>query len=243
MHTSHTPLIGLISGVGPLAGADVYHKMLAYAATAYDAREDNEYPDILLLNHGISGVDNTAQLSEHFMNELVSMTSRLQSAGATIIGIACNTAHIYYDNLPQKTGSATIHLLDAVAAELDSSTDRALLLSSSTTKKLALYDRYLQIHAVEYQILPAGLQSIIDTVIQHVMAYQLPDSGHLLDTVLSYALQKGYTTIIAGCTELPLAFAQAKLSERFTVVDPNAILAHHLVDAYYQSCAAMETTG
>ena len=120
MHTSHTPL----------AGADVYHKMLAYAATAYDAREDNEYPDILLLNHGISGVDNTAQLSEHFKNELISMTSRLQSAGATIIGIACNTAHIYYDNLPQKTGSATIHLLDAVAPQ---GYNQSLTPSSSTS--------------------------------------------------------------------------------------------------------------
>ena len=85
--------VGIVSGVGPLAGSDVFGKLLAYAATHYGAVEDCEYPDAILVSHGIIGVDNTATLSNAFEVEVADMVHWLEAQGATVIGIACRHRH------------------------------------------------------------------------------------------------------------------------------------------------------
>ena len=41
-------LIGIVSGLGPLAGSDVLDKLYQHAARRYHAVEDVDYPDVLL---------------------------------------------------------------------------------------------------------------------------------------------------------------------------------------------------
>jgi aspartate/glutamate racemase len=91
----HPPKIGIVSGIGPLAGSDVFAKLLKYAADTFDAVEDSQYPDVVLVSHGIEGVDNIGTLNPQFEKDIVSMVSQLEQNQANIIGIACNTAHIY----------------------------------------------------------------------------------------------------------------------------------------------------
>jgi hypothetical protein len=54
-------LIGIVSGLGPLAGSDVLEQALTYAAEAYGATEDAEYPDIVLFSRGIEDFDATGE--------------------------------------------------------------------------------------------------------------------------------------------------------------------------------------
>ena len=60
-------LIGIVSGLGPLAGSDVLAKALAYAATEYGAVEDADYPDVVLFSHGIDDFDSTGNIEEDFV--------------------------------------------------------------------------------------------------------------------------------------------------------------------------------
>ncbi len=233
MKPKYLPVIGLLSGIGPLAGADVYRKMLAYASSTYDAAEDSDYPTILLFNRGIPGVGDTADPSDIFKDELCRGIARLQAGGATVIGIACNTAHMYYETFPVKRGSVTLHLLDEVAKRAADDKGKILILSSHTTRTHGLYKHFLDVHNVTAAPVPNRLQHILDEVIGRVMAHDVATAGHILDDVLTYALVKGYKTIIAGCTELPLALAASKLASHFEIIDSNQVLAESLVDLYY----------
>ena len=70
-------LIGIVSGLGPLAGSDVLDKALAYAAEAYGAVDDAEYPDIVLFSHGIENFDSTGSIEDNFVQELIGVVQEI----------------------------------------------------------------------------------------------------------------------------------------------------------------------
>lgn len=229
---TQSPKIGIVSGIGPLAGSDVLSKLFRNAAHMYGAAEDSDYPDLLLMNHGIKGVDNTATLSNNFEKEITDMAQQLETAGATIIGIACNTAHIYIDKIITKPETTLVNLIDTVSAVASEQKRHYLLLTSSTSKQQKLYHTYLKKYGVSFEETNSSQQHLLDQVIGLVMAHKLKEAGELLDQVL-YGTPRHVDAIIAGCTELPIAIAQSKNTRRLPIIDSNDELAKALLTKYY----------
>ena len=228
------PKIGIVSGIGPLAGADVLQKVFRYAAAKYGATEDVDYPNVVLVSHGINGVDSTGALSEEFEKSITSMVGRVEGNGATVIGIACNTAHAYLKSIA--SGAVIVNLLDCVAHEASRTRQEYLLLTSATTKQQKLYHTYLDMYGVEFAEVSERQQRQLDETISLVMAYKLEDAGVLMDTILYEAKERGFEAVIAGCTELPIAIDAVSDLHGLRVVDSNAVLASALTDEYFAQC-------
>ena len=235
MKTTSPPKIGIVSGIGPLAGADVLAKTFKNAAKMYGAIEDSEYPDLLLLNHGIVGVDNIGTLNDTFEKEIVDMVHQLEVQGCNIIGIACNTAHTYLDKIKTKPQTTFVNLIDTVSKVAKEAGHSYLLLTSSTSKQQKLYHGYLDKHDVPFQESTQKQQVLLDKAIGLVMAYKLDEAGELLEKVLKSAKLAGYDAVIAGCTELPIAIAHCKDLQGIFVIDSNEELAKAMLKDYYQS--------
>lgn len=227
------PKIGLLSGVGPLAGADVFMKIIQYSATKYNAVEDNEYPEIVVINHGIDGVDNTGAMNESFKKDVKDIVNKLEKNDANIIGMACNTAHIYLDDIKTKKQTNVINLIDTVAKEVAKNNKKYLLLTSKTSKEQKLYQNYLDKYNVNYKTITNNQQDKLDKAIEYVMGYNLKKAGNLLQEILDYAYKNGYEAIIAGCTELPIAIENTTNNYNLEIVSSNMILAKILADTYY----------
>lgn len=225
------PKIGIVSGVGPLAGSDVLSKVFAYAADAYGAHEDSEYPDVILLNHGIAGVDNTASLNSAFKEEIIEMVEQLESWGAGIIGIACNTAHAYFDDIKLKPTTKLVNLIDVVAETAEANPGTYGLLTSRGTKEQQLYVPYLKKHGVEFIQTTEEQQEQLDQAIDKVMEHKAEAGGKNLAKVLAQMNEKNVHKFIAGCTELPIALTGVDTHDE--VLDSNFILAKALVDTYF----------
>jgi aspartate racemase len=234
MKTAQSSKIGIVSGIGPLAGSDVLAKVFKNAAEMYSAVEDSEYPDLLLLNHGIEGVDNIGTLNDTFEKEIVNMVHHLEVQGCNIIGIACNTAHTYLDKIKTNPQTTFINLIDTVSKVAKEAKHSYLLLTSSTSKQQKLYHGYLDKHAVPFQESNQEQQALLDKAIGLVMAYKLNEAGLLLDKVLKSAKSQGHNAVIAGCTELPIAIAHCKDLHGLNVIDSNNELAKALLMKYYE---------
>jgi aspartate racemase len=187
----------------------------------------------LLINHGIKGVDNTGSLNNIFESEIELMIGSLESMGATIIGIACNTAHVYIDRFKVKPHTTLINLIDMVAKESPQLPSDYLLLTSSTSKNQKLYHTYLDRYGVKFQETNESQQNMLDEAISLVMAHKLKESGRIIDRVLLSAKQQGFSAVIAGCTELPIAIANSKNKFNLHIIDSNEVLAKALLKKYY----------
>lgn len=234
------PKIGIVSGVGPLAGSDLLAKVFRNAAHLYGAVEDSEYPDLILLNHGIKGFDNTATLNDNFENEIIESVQKLELQGATVIGIACNTAHAYLHEIKVNKNTQLVNLIDAVAYEASKCSVKYLLLTSSGSKQQKLYHPYLKKYGVSFVETSKEMQGALDRTIGLIMAHKLDEAGKVIERVLSEAEMKGFTAIIAGCTELPIAIEYHRNKVSIKIIDSNQVLAECLVKSYYKQLSAGE---
>lgn len=232
MKTTHKK-IGIVSGIGPLAGSDVLSKILKNSAEQYSAVEDSDYPDLVLISHGIEGVDNTGTLNSSFEEGIVDMVSSLEDQGATIIGIACNTAYTYLDKIHMTHGTSLINLIEVVALATKKNNSGYLLLTSSAAKDQKLYQNYLDTYQVNYSETSSEQQLLVDKVIHLIMAHKLDEAGCVFDEILDSAHADGFSSIIAGCTELPVALQYCKNKHELSIVNSNDELAKALLSAYY----------
>lgn len=233
MNHNCLPIIGIVSGIGPLAGSDILAKLFKNAAVHYGTVEDHEYPDVLLLNHGIIGVGNNAALSDSFEKNIVNMSTKLEDYGATIIGIACNTAHLYLEQIKLKSCTKLVNLIDVVAIEASRVNNKYLLLTSITSKENKLYHLYLDKYGVNFTETTAKQQELLDQTIELIMAHKLDKAGKIIQKVLKIAKKDGFTAVIAGCTELPIAIDNCKDTLDLNIIDSNDILSKELLKNYY----------
>lgn len=232
MTTTRGP-IGIVSGLGPLAGSDVLAKALQHAARRYGAVEDADYPDVVLCSHGIDTFDETGSTDAGFEHELIRVVQQLELHHPSVVGLACNTAHLHLDRLREHTAAVFIDLIDEVVRVASTSDERYLLLSSSMTRRTRLYHRRLEQHAVSFVDVDDAQQEAIDEVVHLVMGRQLEIAGAQLRLLVHQLDPHSFSAIIAGCTELPLAVDQAGLRYELPIIDSNQVLARALVDTYY----------
>lgn len=226
--------IGIISGIGPLAGADILERVFKHAAQDYSASEDDEYPDVILISHGISGVDYLATLSTEFKDAIIKTAENIITQGANVVGIACNTAHAYLENIQKPHDVEIVNLLSETAKVASASAENYLLLTSHATRAQRLYHHYLNEFKVQFSEVDTAQQAILDKTIALVMAYKLDQAGDELIPLIDQAEANGFTGLIVGCTELPIAITHCPGRHNLKIVESNEVLAKALTDKCYK---------
>ncbi len=144
------PVVGILGGMGPEATVELMRRVIA----ATPARDDGDHLHMIAdCNPHVPS--RIAALVEGRgadpSPELAGMARRLETAGATMLAIACNTAHAYGDDI---RSAVAIPLLDMIALTAGSVAALALrhrrvgILASSAVLKLGLYDEALARHGI-----------------------------------------------------------------------------------------------
>lgn len=229
-------LIGLIGGLGPLAGADVMQRLFVYSAQAYGATKDSDYPNAVLLSKGLADFDETGSISDDFEKAMLAIVDELELHKPTVIGMACNTAHLLADKIQARTDATFVNMIEATAKEAASIDRTYLVLSSSTTRKTGLYHDQLTKFGVNYIDVSDERQKEIDRIIYLVMSGDIKEANNAAVRFTKVAMDDARITgIIAGCTELPIAFSEVENQSILPVVSSNECLARALTDAYFGS--------
>lgn len=234
-------LIGVLGGMGPLAGVDLMQKMIK--ATA--ARSDQEQIPVLCWN--VPQVpDRQRALAGTGTSPLPAMLAGvavLNAAGATRIVIACNTAHYWFEQLAAASTAPLIHIADATLAALPTSVcaDTAVgLLGTRGTIDADLY---------QSRLAARGVTCIVNTK-EEFERYFTPgcyavkqgriDAGAaLLQQAAQALLTRGARHLLLACTEVPLALAHIASPLLPLSIDPTWALAQECA-RYWHSTAHSE---
>ena len=232
--TDYAGVVGVLGGMGPLAGIDFMHKLLL----ASPAHCDQQHIPVVL-----SSIPQIPDRSKAFRGEgpspvaaMVSSAERLVRAGAGLIVIACNTAHLWFDAVQQAVGLPMLHMVDVALEDAlhthGGKPGRIGLLATDATLASHLYDhRPLQNpHAAAIQWVLPTARDVAEWVmpgITAVKAGNLQQGTGLLLSAAQALQARGADCVILGCTEIPLVLNNRNAPIR--VLDASEALARRAV--------------
>ena len=203
--------LGVLGGMGPLAGAQFALRVAALTPAAADQahipvilRNDPRIPDRSTA-HMAGGPSPLPAMREGIRF--------LEASGSQVIAIPCNTAHLWYDELAASASVPVLHIVQSVVDDLVRQgvpSGRIGLMGTTATLALGLYQRHLE---------AAGYECIVPTdeevetecmgAIRAVKAGQMEASIEPAVRCVNVLHDRGADAVVLGCTELPLAIPHA----------------------------------
>ena len=218
--TPETPVLGILGGMGPLAGAQF---LLRLTLLTPAGRDQDHLPAVLWSDPRIP--DRTAaRLSggEDPLPHLLRGLRGLEAAGCGAIAIPCNTAHGWHAAMQAATPLPILHIVDAAAAELARQgidDGRIGVMGTAGTLAMGLYQERLG--ALGHECLlptPEEMERRVSPGIALVKANRVAEAHAPLAEVARSLAARGARAVVLGCTEIPLGIA-AGPALPFPVVD------------------------
>ena len=226
-------MLGVIGGMGPLATADFFHKLIA----ATPAAGDDDHVPVLI--HSVPQLPSRPAAilrgGASPLPQLLQARDRLLTAGATMLAMPCNTAHHWYNDLARGIEVPFPHIADAVAAELPQAPARVAIIATAATLASGIYSGRLD--AGYGWIMPSDDEytRAVQPCIDAVKCNRCVEAGHLVEPLVAALLQRGAQRVVLACTELPLALDAIGSTLREACVDSTAALARTCARSWVDS--------
>lgn len=224
--------IGILGGMGPLATADLFRKII----TLTDAESDNEHIEIIVENNTKipDRTDHIINNGEDPTKHMIKSAIRLEMMGVDVIVMPCNTAHYFYDEIIKYIDIPFMNMIVETAnkaKELYPDTKKIGLLATEGTCKAGIYDKVFEQYDLELVKPDEDHQKYVTELIYDIKRGKTDIDLTNFRTTLEALKKREAELFILGCTELPVAFQMFNIDER--CIDPTKILA----------CSAIEFVG
>jgi aspartate racemase len=241
---SQREVIGVVGGMGPLAGV----RLVELITRMSPAKRDQDHPDIVLVSMPGRISDRTDFLVGHSEENpaaaVAECVQTLARAGATCVGVACNSVHAppIWDDITATLARhgcdlTLLHLVEETGLEIAARVaagSKVGVLGTTGTIRSDLYGQVLRTAGFEVLYLDDSRQSEV-----HAAIYNDEDgiksAPNVSERVRSFVAQAardliddGAQCVVLGCTELPLALPVESLNG-VPVVDPSVIMARRLI--------------
>jgi aspartate racemase len=203
-------VIGIVGGVGPLAGAHLYRRLVELT----DATTDEEHPSVVLVSVPVpSRIAHLLDGGQSPLPALERALEMLADLGCTVAALASATTHAYRDLLLERTALELVDGIAAACADLASSSPAlGVVFCTSAARQYGLYERAWP-EGVELAYPDERDQRALDGLIAGVKNGAAPPrlARELRALVDGYAGDG--TACLLGCTELPLVWSPTFGSE------------------------------
>lgn len=224
-----TRTVGILGGMGPEATVDLMRRVIQ----ATPARDDADHIRML--------VDNNPQVPSRIKAlidktgpspapAMIQMAKSLESQGAELLAMPCNTAHHYHQELADAVQIPFLNITQLAArriAETLPKLRRIGLLASSALAPIRLYEPAFNSLNVEV-IHPADVeQDAMMSLIRAVKAGDASNEISALIPAIRYLESQNTEALLIACTELSVISEHAR--SQLPVFDASQILAEEVV--------------
>ena len=224
-------MIGILGGMGPLATADFFAKVIAATKAA---RDEDHVP--LLIQSDPRVPSRPAAILRGGPSPLPALLAgrdRLITAGAIALAMPCNTAHVW---LPELRQDCPVPFLSIVDASCDEAAARIQpgaaigIIGTEATLKSGLFNNELARRGFT-PLLPNDndLRNWVLPAIDKVKAGRAAEGGQQVERAVQALFDRGAQVVVLACTETPLALDAIQSPLRQRCVDTNAALARACV--------------
>ncbi|MDO9509264.1 MAG: amino acid racemase [Thermovirgaceae bacterium] len=203
-------VLGVLGGMGPAATAE-FLRLLAELA---GAERDQDHPQILLFSNPRIP-DRTAAIiggGEDPAPAIFDGLRQLESWGADLLAVPCNTAHVFIDRFRTELKAPLVHIVEeTVARSQAANPDGAWLLATSGTSSSGIYSAEAERRSYPLYTPGPETQAVLQDVIALVKSNRLDESGAMLGDCVFRLWKERDIPVVAACTELPLAYGASGL--------------------------------
>lgn len=195
-------MLGIIGGMGPLASQLLYQEIIEHTKASCD----QEHIDMILLNHA-SMPDRTGAILSGDTEKVFSLLRKdakfLETSGAELIAIPCNTSHFFWEDLQNEVSVPIVNMVrEAVQFVKQKGKKKVGILATDGTIGSGIYKKECELAGIEYFAPEASVQKIVMKIIYEQIKSGLagnPEDFELIDIHLK---ANGCDAGILACTEL-----------------------------------------
>lgn len=227
--------LGLIGGLGRMAGADVHVRLLRRLAESGETDRHN------VLFEQAPRTPNTAQDLGKRKLYVHDMAERLRRRGATNLLLPCFISHTFLDELQPETPLPFISMMEALVAHC-----RTILpgptvvgvLASETVRQTHLFERHLAPYGHAIRFPRAAIQSgcVVPAIYGETGLQQCGPGAapiELLRIACTDLLDQGAEIILVGATEISMVAATLR-GFGLPVVDTTEVYVEYALERYTQ---------
>lgn len=219
-------MIGILAGMGPRSTAPFVDLVLDECQRQYGARHDVEFPRMMIYSLPVPFYPDRATDHPAMEAALVGGLRELEATGADVLGIACNTAHVYYPQLARSVARPLLNMVELALDALPRGASPVALVAARPTAESGVYQAGLRRRGFE----PVELdwQGEVDALIGSTR--DATDPGHFRrswNELSERAQAAGARSLLLAC--LDLSAIRRELETELVVVDAAECLARGLV--------------
>ncbi len=209
--------LGVLAGLGPLAGAHFYRRLIELTAAAND---EEHIPVVLISEPSIpSRIRYLEGVGDSPAPKLQEVVRRLAAAGAEWIVIPSSTTHIFYPDLAAASPVPILSLISVVTSGIVAARRRTVgILATTPTRSWRVYDGAFAQAGLEAVYPDDASQNEITEIIARVkgaVGSGAPvDLGERLLDVAGRPWSKRIDGLLLACTEIPVVFPAQEWAER-----------------------------
>lgn len=215
--------------MGPMATCDLMKKIIENTDAACDQAHIRMFVD-----NNTNIPDRTAAILRGGADPrpaLIESAHKLQSMGADLLIMPCNTAHYFEKDVADAVEIPVLNMQRETAKQLsEQGITCVAVLATDGTVQSGLYDVALKNAGISpvYPV-PEEQKMIMSMIYDYVKAGKAFTDLQRVNTMIDRLRKQGAQGLILGCTELPIAFAPWQTA--IPTFDPTLILARAAVTA------------
>lgn len=195
--------VGVIGGMGPQATVDFFNKIIKHTPV----KKESDHIHLLIDNNPQvpSRIDAVINNGVCPSSTLVDMAKKLESAGAELLTMPCNSAHIFINHIEENINIPVINMISETIKEIaKSKCKKVALLATPAVVSTNLYKDGIIELGKEFVVPEKYFQNTLTDAIMKVKSGEIEHAEFNFSLVLEHILSKGVDAVILGCTELPL---------------------------------------
>lgn len=206
-------VIGILGGMGSYATLNIFDRLLSL----FPAEKEWDRPRILIDNNCTMPSRVVAALygtdREKLVKEMSSSVNNLIKSGATHIFLACNTSHIFlddvYQNVPEAKGKI-YSIIECLAKDLSTkkTSNPVALIATEGTLETKIYQNIFAPYHIEIVQPDQDKFSLMRELIEAVKQNNLNETH--CQKFINLIKGFGVNNVILGCTEFPVLYSKFK---------------------------------
>ncbi|MGW1729025.1 aspartate/glutamate racemase family protein [Streptomyces sp. NPDC002306] len=220
------PLIGILAGMGPRSTGPFVDMVVTECQRQYGARDDIDFPKMMICSQPAPFYEDRPVDHDALESAIRNGLQDLERAGADLLAIACNTAHVYYDNLAVSVKPPLLDMVSLTVEAMPADAGTVGVIAAHPTMESGIYQRALAGRG--FSVADVGWQDKVDELLGKTRTSASADELAVLWQEIDGLLcEEGVETVVVACLDLSAVSRHATTD--LSIVDAAQCLATNIV--------------